>query len=131
MASVLDALLEGVAEAFAELDSVAQAVTYQVTGTPTYNTTTGAVTNPTTNVSLRGFIGSFKHREIDGTVVRVGDKKLMVERAVAEAAAVTAGTVFTPKLEDRVTVGGVVHQVVDWTEDPARATVELQIRRAV
>lgn len=131
MASVLDALQAGVAEVFSELDSVAQSITYEVAGTPTYNATTGAVTRPLTNVTLKGFVGSFKHREVDGTVVRVGDKKLLLERATAEAAAVTAGTTFTPKLEDRVTIGGVVHEVKGWVEDPARATVEVQLRRAV
>lgn len=127
MASVLDAIREGVAEVFVELASVAQTVTYHVVGSPTYDAATGAVTIPTTDATVAGFVFDFKHREIDGLVVRVGDKKLLLERAAAEAAA----SGFGPRLEDRVTIGSVVHDVISWIEDPARATVELHLRRSV
>lgn len=131
MASVLDVLKEGIAEVFTELDSVAKSVSYEVAGTPTYNATTGAVTRPLTTVALKGFMESFSHREIDGTHVRVGDKRLLLERATAEAAAIAAGTVFAPNLDDRLTIGGVVHEVKRIVEDPGSITVELTIRRAV
>ena len=131
MASVLDAIKEAVGEAFVELASVAQAVGYRTAAAATYNTTTGDVTKPVVTFSINAFVDGYKHREIDGQHVRIGDKRLLVEKAKATTAAVAAGTTFGPKLDDKVLIGGVEHLVVFWQTDPAEATVEIQVRRAV
>lgn len=130
MANVLDAILDAVDEVWVDLGPVTRTVSYRSSGPSTYDVTTGAVGKPFTAFSLPVFVVGYDLKDIDNDRIRVGDKRLLVNRKMALAAASAASTSFVPKNEDRVIVDNVEMQVLDFKLDPAQATVELHVRRA-
>lgn len=82
-----------------------------------------AGTNPTTTTHTgKGIIEDFKTREIDGTLILVGDKSvLLVTESLTPAA--------TPDGGDRLAIEGDEYSVVRILErDPAGATYKLHVR---
>ena len=61
------------------LDDFGQDLTLARAGTPTYAPSTGLVTNGTpTTLSVRGVFIYFDHTNFDGTIVRAGDRRLLI-----------------------------------------------------
>lgn len=61
------------------LEDFGQDLTLTRAGTPTYNPATGTVTNASgTTISVRGVFIYFRREEIDNTVVKMGDRRLLV-----------------------------------------------------
>lgn len=76
-------------------------VTIQFVTLGTYNPTTGAATETITTDAIKGVLDDVKASEVND-LVRGDDKKLTV----------AAKDTTTPGLDDKVLIGGVVHQIV-------------------
>ena len=85
-----------------------QAVTLTHVVPGTYDPATGGVTNTTTTQTGTGAIVEWDARQVDGTLIKIGDKKLLLSPLN------TAGTVLTaPVLGDTVTdAAGTVYTLV-------------------
>ena len=81
-------------------------ITHVVPGT--YDPATGGVTNTTTTQTGTGAVMDWDARQVDGTLIKIGDKKLLLSPLN------TAGTVLTaPVLGDTVTdAAGTVYTLV-------------------
>ena len=99
-----------------------QAVTITRRTAGTYDTATGAATVTTTTKTGYAAIMDHSSNNIDGTLIKSGDKKLLLSPAGISA----------PVLNDTVTVGGVIYTVVEplKTVSPAGTVVmyELNLR---
>lgn len=74
-----------------------------------------------TQHACKGFIDDYKDSEIDGTIVRKGDRKVTLL-----GASITPSV--APKTNDQVSIEGDTYDVQEVTRDPAGATYELQVR---
>lgn len=81
-----------------------------------------AGTNPTTTDHAgRGIIDDYDEKEIDGDVIRVGDRKiLLIGNSIAG--------LTVPKPNDEVTIEGRRYTAVRVKRDPAAATYTIQAR---
>lgn len=80
-----------------------------------------AGTNPTTATStFKGIISDYKEREIDGTLVQQGDRKVLILAATLTPAVV-------PEVGDRVSLEGDTFEVKRVSRDPAAATFTCQV----
>ena len=99
-----------------------QAVTITRQTAGAYNTSTGAATVTTSTQTGHAVIIDHDSNNIDGTLIKAGDKKLLLSPAGISA----------PVINDTVTVGGVIYTVVEplKTIAPAGAVVmyELNLR---
>ncbi len=75
----------------------------------------------TTTHSARGFIDDYRDSQVDGTIVRRGDRRVTLLGA-------TISPPVAPKTNDRVTIEGFTFDVQKVRRDPAGATYELQVR---
>jgi hypothetical protein len=81
-----------------------------------------AGTNPVaTTYTGRGFVDDYTTRQIDGTIIRQGDRKVSIL-----GASLPAGVV--PRPGDRTTIEGEAKAVINVTRDPAGALYECQVR---
>ena len=98
------------------------AITFSVVTAGAYNTTTGAITETTTTSTIKGVLDAVSAREVN-ELVQATDKTLTV--AAADLAA-------TPTTADRVTIGGIIHQIikVDKVEQDNQAIIYTLILRA-
>lgn len=69
---------------------------------------------------FQGFIDTYDARLIAAGVVNVGDVKIVL---------IQQGMPFQPDLTDTITARGEVYTILDITEDPARATLEVRAKR--
>jgi hypothetical protein len=123
---------EAIADLYADADDLRTAFSYhRRTAAATYTTATGAVGGAVTVLALRGLFYDWEDRKIDGDVVRPGDRIVEVEAAVAEAAAVAAGTTWAPKLDDWITVGGAKYEIIRHLPDASQAMTRLHVRIGV
>lgn len=85
-----------------------------------YDPATGAATVTTTTQNGYGAIFDYGNKNIDGTLIKQGDKQLLLSAVNAAGTALTA-----PALNDTVTIGGVVYTFVQplKTIAPAGTTV--------
>lgn len=74
-----------------------------VSPTTVYDPATSTNVNTTTNYPAVGAIFDLNDREINGTLVQVGDKRVYV----------SAVGIPTPKVDDRVIVEGVTYRVIN------------------
>jgi hypothetical protein len=73
----------------------------------TYNTSTGAVTVTTATSYAYGAIFDYGNKSIDGTLIKSGDKQLLLS-----AYSTTTGTLLTaPVVNDKVTVAGITYTI--------------------
>lgn len=82
------------------------AITYTVVTAGTYNEATGEVLNTETSVSTYATIAAADAASFEGGTILAGDKKFTIP-----AEALTA-----PKAGDKITIGGVIHKVIDVRE---------------
>lgn len=69
-----------------------------------YNTATSSVTETTANYTFTGAVTSYNSREIDGTLIQSGDRKVIVA---------ASGLAVVPKISDKVTGIGDTVRVVN------------------
>ena len=75
----------------------------------TYDPATGGMTGATTSTqSAYGAIFDYGAKQIDGTLIKAGDKQLLLSAFKTDGAALTA-----PVLGDTVTVGSVTYTLVE------------------
>jgi len=68
----------------------------------------------------RGFIDSYSDSQIDGTLIKIGDRKITLIGSTFEA---------IPEPTDKITIEGLTHRIVNPIKrDPAAATYECQCR---
>ena len=90
-------------------------------GSRTSGSLTGGKNPTSTDHTCRGFIDDYQDRQIDGAIIRVGDRKVTILGASITPAVV-------PKTNDTVTVEGTTFTVIRVQRDPAGATYTLQVR---
>lgn len=73
-----------------------------------YNPATGESTVTTTTQTGTGAVFDYGTKNIDGTLIQAGDKKLLLSAFNSAGAALTA-----PVINDTVTIGGVVYTIVE------------------
>jgi hypothetical protein len=91
-----------------------------VSSTVTHNAPTRVLAVPPTVFAGKGFVEDFRAGQLDGEVVRVGDRRIMILAQTMAAA--------TPKPSDRVTIEGRTYIVQSVSRDPADATWSLHCR---
>jgi len=80
-------------------------------------------TNPTTaSYPCRGFTDDYQAAEIDGELVHVGDRKVLL------LGKTIGGGAVVPQPNDRVTIEGATFTLIRVTRDPAAATFVCQAR---
>lgn len=87
-------------------------------GWPTWKEWNGPIT--VVEHVFQGFIDNYDARLIAAGVVNVGDVKIVI---------IQQGMPFRPDLTDTITARGEVYTILDITEDPARATLEVRAKR--
>lgn len=98
-----------------------QSITLTKVTAGTYNPATGAMTGTTTSTQTAyGAIFDYGAKQIDGTLIKAGDKQLLLSAFKTDGTALTA-----PVLGDTVSIGGVVYTLVEplKTVGPAGITV--------
>ena len=84
-----------------------QSITLTKVTAGTYNPATGAMTGTTTSTQTAyGAVFDYGTKQIDGTLIKAGDKQLLLSAFKTDGAALTA-----PSLNDTVTIGGVVYTI--------------------
>lgn len=91
------------------------------TGTRTPGGLTGGTNPSQTDHTCRGFVSDYKDHQVDGTIIRQGDRKVVILGDSISPVAV-------PKPNDKVTVESHVYVVIRVNRDPAGATYTLQAR---
>lgn len=106
-----------------------QTITLTYQGSASYNTSTGGATISTSTASVYGAVFEYGNKNIDGTLIKVGDKQLLL------SALNTAGTAITaPVVNDTVTINSVAYTITQVkTLSPAGTVVlyDCNIRGAV
>lgn len=106
-----------------------QTITLTYQGSSSYNTATGGATIATSTASAYGAVFDYSARNIDGTIIKVDDKQLLL------SALNTAGTAITaPVVNDTVTINSVAYTITQVkTLSPAGTVVlyDCNIRGAV
>jgi hypothetical protein len=74
----------------------------------TYNTTTGAANVTTTTQTGCGAVFEYGNKNIDGTLIKTGDKKLLLSALNSNGDVLTS-----PVINDTATIGGVVYTLVE------------------
>lgn len=85
-----------------------QAVTITKQTPGSYNTSTGVATVTTSAQYSYGVVFPVNDRNIDGTLIKQGDKRLLLSVLNTAGAALTA-----PSINDTVTVGSVTYTITD------------------
>lgn len=120
MTSLRSTVLAATSVAFAAAGDLLQDVTIRRTPAPTYNPTTGLNTPGTpVDYTVEGMVGSYKQFEVDGTLVKSTDRKIMVQQAALA---------ISPTTSDKAVVGGVALSILNVGQDAAGATWTLQAR---
>lgn len=71
--------------------------------------------------TVKGFVGDYKDREIDGEIIQRGDRKVIIL-----GGSLPSGVV--PKQNDKTTIGGETRRIQNIQRDPAAATYKCQVR---
>lgn len=104
---------------FERFASVAIAATYRRTVPGSYNPTTGATGAGTVTVSVATILDNWKQDQIDGTIVKVGDR-------IAKIRANQLG--FEPSADDEITMQGRRWMVMRYSTDPAGVVYDVHVR---
>jgi hypothetical protein len=101
------------------LDAVLEKV---VSGTRTSGSLTSGKNKTETEYTCKGFTDSFEDRRIDGTVIKRGDRKVLLIGDSIQSGAV-------PEVNDKVTIESKTYRILSIMErDPAAATYVLHCR---
>lgn len=99
--SVLDSILP--AEAQKLVRSYGTSITYSTVTPASYSPSSGTVSNTRASRSVKAVVGNFDVRDVDGTIVKGTDVKLVVSGLDFETA---------PTTTDEFVLGGVTYKVV-------------------
>jgi len=106
--------------AAAQIADKGRNITYTSVGIGTFNPATGSYTGETeTDTTLKAVFTEFLENQIDGSVIKRGDKQVLI-------------TDVTPKINDKITDGSDIYQVVNIKEIKPGDTAclyKLQVRR--
>ena len=98
----------------------------QTPGTRTADNLTGGTNPSSTNYTFKGIVEKFEHHQVDGTLVRQHDLRILIlENTISPA------TTDDPKPSDRITIEGRKFVVADLgviERDPAEATFIVHVR---
>ncbi len=94
----------------------------KVTGTTRQANRTGGTVESTTSHTCKGVMEDYTARQIDGTIVQVGDRRVLLLGASISPAAV-------PEANDRITIEGETLYVLRVERDPAAAAYVCQVRK--
>lgn len=83
-----------------------QAITLTRQSSGTYSPSSGTATVTTTTQSGYGAVFEYIDRNIDGTLIKAGDKQLLLSAVNAAGTALTS-----PVLNDTVTIGGTAYTI--------------------
>jgi hypothetical protein len=106
------------------IDRFGTSVTVTTVAEGSYNTATRTVTNTETATTLKGVWEEFTDREIDGTAIQVGDRKLIVP---------AKDLATKPDASAKVTIGTLVMKVIrveDFMVEGSAAAYRLHLRGA-
>jgi len=70
----------------------------------TYNTSTGTVAPSTANHNFKGLVLEYSNRERDGTLIKQGDRKVVLD---------AKGAAVVPATNDTITINTLVYRIVD------------------
>lgn len=93
-----------------------------VEGTRSASDPTAGLPTSNRNIPCKGIIDEYLAREIDGTIVQTGDRKILLL-----GKSIKSGTVV-PATGDKIKIEGVVYRILDIKRDPAAATYVCQAR---
>jgi len=71
--------------------------------------------------TVKGFVSEYKDGEIDGEIIKEGDRKVSIL-----GGSLSSGIV--PKPNDKITIGGETKRIVRISRDPAAAVYKCQVR---
>lgn len=100
-----------------------QEVTITTRTSGSYSTSTGTAAQTTATTTANAAVFDYPLKDVDGTRILRGDKRVLLS---------AEGLTVVPDTTDRVTIGGVVHHVIDvQVVAPAGDAVlyKLQVRR--
>jgi hypothetical protein len=97
-------------------------VTYTSRTSAGYNPALGTVTPVEETASPEAIVQTFSTREVDGDLVRKGDKKALIKAS-------ELSTITKPGLADKVTISAVVWQIVEFELDPTGTLYTFHIRK--
>jgi len=86
------------------------------------NVTAGIAGETVTDFPCTGFIDDYQDKEIDGTLIQVGDRRILL------LGNTIAGGTVRPERKDQITIEGQVHTILRITRDPDAATYVCQTR---
>lgn len=115
------------AEAHELLREYGVAVTLGVTTSGAYNPATGAVSVTTANAATYGYVEDYADRDIDGTNIVVGDRRVYLSTLTDAGSSVPK-----PGTDDSLTFDGVAHRIIQSKAIPGAGTAALydvQVRR--
>jgi len=92
----------------ATLKSKGQVVTLTKKSTGSYSTSAGSATVTTSTQSAYAVVFDYGTKQIDGTLIKAGDKNLLLSPLKTDGTALTA-----PELNDTVIVGGITYTLVE------------------
>lgn len=120
MSSLRATVLSGVATAFTAIGDIATALTIKRVTPGVYDQNTGKTGAPTTaDHACAAVVSRYKQSEIDGTVVKATDHKVLVRQEALP---------ISPTTTDRAVIGGQTYAILDVRSDAASATWTLQVR---
>lgn len=101
---------------------VAATLTVVTPGTRTANDLAAGTNATTAAHACRGIIADYATREVDGTLIKMGDRKVTLL-----AKTIAAGSVV-PKPNDKVTIEGVEYRIIRVERDAAASHYDCQVR---
>lgn len=117
--SIRDRLAATADRLFASFASVVQSATYSKAGVPTYDASSGTVTQTPVTATVGLIFEDWREDQIDGTIIRAGDRKALM-RAIQISGA--------PTTDDTVTISSKLWAVIGWSTDPGAIVYTLHIR---
>lgn len=94
-------------------------LTKSVKGTRTVGSLTAGTQPTSTTYTGRGFIDDYTDKQITGTTIVTGDRKVSI---------LGASISVIPAANDRVTIEGLTYNIIKVKRDPAAAVYECQVR---
>lgn len=88
-------------------------------GSRTDGSLTSGPSTTETSLPFKGFYEEYKDGAIDGTLIKSGDRKVMMLAASCSS---------PPSVGDKITLEGQTRVIVDLKTDPAKATYSCQVR---
>ncbi len=106
---------------FTSFSSVTKASVYHRITQGAYDPVTGTSADTTTDTPCSVILESWSQNQIDGTIIKAGDRKALVRGSEFG---------FEPSADDSITIAGVEWSIKDYSTDPAGIVYSLHVRAA-